>query len=72
MVLDRGLVFGDPVLAQLAGSQLGRELPARGWLRVGQRVCGVMGLAGLAIFNFLPGPFRHGPPPTPHKEPAEV
>jgi len=72
VVLDRGLVFGDPVLAQLAGSQLGRELPARGWLQWVSAVCGAMGLAGLAILNLLPGPFRHGPPPAPHKEPAEV
>ena len=57
VVLDRGLVFGDPVLAQLAGSQLGRELPARGLAAVGQRGVRRDGAGGTGDLQFSTGTF---------------
>ncbi|HXA51593.1 MAG TPA: PHP-associated domain-containing protein [Candidatus Acidoferrum sp.] len=75
VVVDRGRVFGNMILAQMAGDRLfDRGTPAEasawGWLRIASGVCGVAGLLALALFSLPKESFRRDPPPARRKASA--
>lgn len=72
VVVDRGRVFGNVELARSAGERLGHERPSRGPLAWFSAVCGVAGLAGLALSSCRSASSRRDPPPAPHKAPSEA
>jgi predicted metal-dependent phosphoesterase TrpH len=75
VVVDRGRVFGNMILAQMAGDRLfdrrtAPESPVWSWLRIASGVCGVAGLLALALFNLPKESFRRDPPPARRKASA--
>jgi predicted metal-dependent phosphoesterase TrpH len=75
VVVDRGRVFGNMILAQAAGDRLfdresAAEAPARRWLRIASGLCGVAGLFALALFSLPKESFRRDLPPARRKASA--
>jgi hypothetical protein len=72
VVVDRGRVFGNMILAQMAGDRLfdrGAASEGRvwGWLKMLSGVFGVAGLFALALLSLPKELSRRDPPPAPRK-----
>jgi PHP-associated len=72
VVVDRGNLFGNLELARLAGGRLEQERPSRSVLAWFSTVCGVAGLAALALVSLRTGLSRRDPPPALRTAPSAV